>query len=127
MEVESDQTRKAEVSLTHPVVGSMCLPIERQHERGRVLGDGVRGDGRYSGDRDADLAAVRRSTLLNPAQRKAIRPTPYPASRSSTALPRSSLTNAHTIGNPAARRAVRGADFGSGYRWPRSRPRRGSK
>ena len=53
-EIESDETVEGEVSVVHPVVGTVDLSVERQDERGGVLGHRVR---RVFGDVD-DREAV---------------------------------------------------------------------
>jgi hypothetical protein len=41
-EIESDQAIERKVCLTYPIERAMCLPVQRQQQRYRVLAYGVR-------------------------------------------------------------------------------------
>ena len=56
--VETDEAVEREVALTHPVVRPMDLAVEREHQRQRVFGDGVRRVRRHPHDREPE--ALRR-------------------------------------------------------------------
>ena len=49
-EVEAEQAVEREVAVADPVVGAGDVPVEGEHERKRVLGDGVRRVRRHPDD-----------------------------------------------------------------------------
>jgi hypothetical protein len=106
VQVEAEQAVQREVALADPVVGPVDLAVEREDQADGVLGDGV---GRVAGDADDAQAEAARGgevDVVEAGRAQGDQPDARGASSSSTAAPRSSLTNAHTASQPAARGAV---------------------
>ena len=53
VEVKPDEATERKIVFTHAIVGAVNLAIERQQQRDRMLGHGVRGIGRDADDRHA--------------------------------------------------------------------------
>ena len=73
--IEAEEAVQGEISVPGTPVSAVYLPVEREHQCHGVFGHGIGRIGRYPDYRDAVLrSAAFRSTLLKPAQRRAIQP-----------------------------------------------------